>query len=311
MEKKITNNTKNTFRIHNESIGGFALTVNQVGATDNVPITDPGFDPEKITIDAVIYRANGYKLNLLPNQPLYVHALQSAFKKSNFQQVYKAHSGYDALVLLAAGASNKENSVHPYYIDFEGNITVRGDEYIEVNINVNSDSAHSTVSTADSSIIFKTIPAVSNPLGDVYTEIYPIVTTEPNPVFDLGDNVTEIAFINLDKTNHLAASRVVTNVRLDSDRTKLDLSYDELLNMRQQQFELHTSANERDQSFMIVDGVELDNVKVQLKLNLSNVTAGKNFLCVRKYVVTPELAARFSQRNQKHSMQFAKKTFLV
>lgn len=310
-EKVFKNNSRNTFKIFNESVGGFAFTVNQIGQTDNVPITDPGFDPEKITVSAKIYRSNGYELELIPSQTLYVLAMASAIKKASFQTTYKSHSAYDALVLRPAAPSTKENSVHPYYLDFEGNITVRGEEYILVTVDVASDAMHSSVSGSDSQITFRSIPAVSNPLGDTFIQVYSIVTDNPNPIFDLGDNVTEITFINLDKTSHLTTQRVLNSVDIDSDRAKIQLSYDELLNLRQQAYNNHSDANERDQSFVLVDGVELDNCKVQLKLNLSNVVAGKNFLVVRKYVVTPELAAKFTQRNEKHSRKFVKKTFLA
>jgi len=103
----------------------------------------------------------------------------------------------------------------------------------------------------------------------------------------LGDGITDITFINLDKTLLTTAQQVITGCNITGTDYVKNLSYDGLLAERYGEFDGQTEADLRAQSFHLFRGHKhgvINGVSINLTMTGANVNATKCKVVVRQLV---------------------------
>jgi len=247
-------------------------------------------DTTKIRLEVKVMR-KGQKPEFVYNdQVRYINAL-SGFEKPNFE--FLTPGTLD--IQVANGTGVIEKGIIPLICDL-GQVYVlgAGDE-MHVSVNTTGFVTDSTISTSTSILEVYALGPDAYDLDNSHSEIgvYNIQASKTADTVSLGDGVTRILYLNFDKTTILDADAPISTISLDSKQKKImNLTQNGLLAMRMNQFITKAQSDARNQSFMIHDGEALDEVRVDVTLNGSNVTASNNYIVWRKRNHTPTSLAR-------------------
>lgn len=117
-----------------------------------------------------------------------------------------------------------------------------------------------------------------------------------------------VVFLNMDKTTCLETDSILKLVNQTSDKRQGDhLNHTDLVSLRQRQFQNFDDANDRAQSFILVDGEgEHDSLNLHLEYKTANVAQGKNYIvshrvipCIDTQRIGSFLKGRNKSRNKK------------
>lgn len=313
MSKNIFNNSTEKVIIRNASVKSLILNAILTGATNNVAITQPALDLAKVLVK-IIARIGGQTITIYEGLAKPV-VYDSALMQGTFTSVNSNHASFDHLTLLAEGASNKELAVMPSRIDFCNDdevITVKGnDEWIMAEIKVQNGAFDATADQSLSYVDAYFEEGVGYMLTVPIMEVETITTDQSSPEYPLGDNVTNVNFINYDKNGITSAVTPIVDVTVSSDRLNFTKDYNRLLADRLEANMTLAEANDRDQNFTLLKRTgtnpEFDNVTIRMNLTLGNVTASSNFIVTRKYVTTPHIIAKAQERRGRHSRKLKRK----
>ncbi len=287
-----------TFEFSNVSISGISLDSFIQHTTANTAfVAGDGFDYNNIDVNIQLHR-NGRKHEIFHDNVLPA-LLASNFHKSTFQYLYNKSGNPVGTVTLAAASGVDETAIVPAKLDFGGVVNLKGSDKITVEVRVGD----SVLTNADSSTSYITIDYIPGVGLEWETPVIKVVTVDDSQkkqTHSFGMNVTELTFINLDKTSNLVADQVIDNIDLDSDRLSLDLTDKELHAIRDTEFQAKGVGQERCQCFSLLRG-EVDECQIVVDYDTANLNGSKNFWVARSFVHDPIAIKRSEKSYAKHS----------
>lgn len=294
-------NETRALTLRNRNVEGISLKVVgklNVGQTVNVK-----FALQKTILKVTLHR-NGTE-KVLMNDTLLPLVIESAYGIGAF--AYTQGQGVSDYISLDGAAQNPLKLL-PLIIDFGGVINVKADDVLTVELICNAETfQHPTTSNT-----------VNVDLGACYIQVdeiegigleyrTPRIMTkaissgESRVALSLGDNVERISFINiLSSGSYDIAESPLEAMSLQSDKVGFSDNLKEMIAKRTRLFTSPSLAQERNHSFLIHSGTELDGVNIDFTFTPSKVLSGENYVVYRTFDTSISLIQKAQKRASKH-----------
>jgi hypothetical protein len=264
----------------NFDLGGVMFTIKAQHTTVNTTIVAGDFDFSKARVKASLNR-DGQEIVLFTDV-LSVLNFETNFENTAFE--------LPIVQSVAKGASTKEIAVINMSIELHSPINVRGEDKITVEVNFDSGTFGSNIDTANTTTRVQLLDIEGDEIGIPVIESKTITAGQQS--FNIsGDDVNSLTLINTDKTSTLLSDKVVESVVITTKELRNNLTYEQLLGLRQMDFETNTSASARKQSFRVLGKGDHDGCNVEIALNGTNVTSAKNWVITRRTIMNRKSVA--------------------
>jgi hypothetical protein len=224
-------------------------------------------------------------------------------------------NGFDLSYPAAGVFANKQRTV---FLDFGGCVRVQSTDSLIVEVTPHLGCMNpATVNTSLSFLEFYANPAIGYELCIPTTSSQVVQQNTTNQPFSLGNNITKITFVNLDKPTY--ESPVISTVTLSSDKLDRQLTYNKLLSFLAAEpiwdVPKRYGTNPPAQSVFRIpdlfpqtieiyngglDDTDLDSVRLDITFNGSEVAVSKNYVVYRTYMVTAAQLEAAAARMAKH-----------
>lgn len=283
-------------------------------AAVNTRIGISDFDPQQINVKVMLKR-NGRSYVMMQDNLLILGHHNTIIKGG-----YEFMTGLD---LIAPAAAVKHNLMRSVRLNFGGPIRVGASDILLVEFSLaKSGLFTANVNAGNSYLEFDVNSCVGYEVGIFRTISQVVQANTTKESFNLGNNVTDISFLNFNKNGF--ENPVITNLNLSSDKLDLSLNYQQVLARHSMMFAnipnmrygsalpIHpTDATGRvfrgsdylPQSIVIHSGAiesELDEVKLDISFNSADVAASANFLVWNQYETSTEILQEAQARQDKH-----------
>lgn len=189
----------------------------------------------------------------------------------------------------------------PLRFDLGGplNLTDNDEFAVEWNLNPTSFFTATNVTVASCYIQMDECETAEIEWVTPFLDVTVIEGTQQQISYSLGDNVLSVLLVNYDKTanytydaNQVVNMLVLTGQCAGKQYGKNDNFY-EILTKNYSYYPTYQEAGYRYQNWIVYSGGdELDAVKLDLTLNIANVTSSKNFVLVRRFFTDNWLVSR-------------------
>lgn len=270
------------FSLVKEKISGFSFCVTMSSMLVNVQPTSIDCDFTKALFKVILKRDG--KQFVLVQDDLKVLGLESNIYTYARRAFYQDHS--HNLLMITADATTKGQSILVFDVDLKGTLDIKGTDELLVELNLQAGVFSANIDPAQAYVQVKPVKSVGFEKYVPYIRSYSIQANERRRQFDLGNSVISAVLLNYDRG--YSASPVVTSVILSSKQFSDSLSYIDLLNQKYvNRLDVGgavgisvNNEDEYDQSFVLFDNIELDEVNIDISFEATNVAANKNLLVV-------------------------------
>jgi len=276
----------NPIKLQGTSFGRAYLLVQ--GVTTNTTIGSNAFDLQNLRTQIEISQC-GVKDTTSFNA---VGPVARAISELGFEQMaaglnWNISNGSTTL----AGFNTGQYNTSAFYIPLlEGGYILKGDDYINFNIDILPSFMSADVS-AGSSVYLVTEEANGIIQADVNLPVYEPITTDKQSPSYTYDALSEVSFVSF---NNVGAGFDYNSSPLQSVDFRSDYVTENFDIVTLYAKNVATLSNPSNQSFPIfyVEPSALWNCQVGLAINTSNVNIGLQFLYVRKVLTSPNLVSR-------------------
>jgi len=301
MSKTIKGTGNDTVIVKNRIVTGALFAITLEHGTANTAVTNSMFDATKCLLKITLIR-NGQSIQIVSDN-LKILAAESSFFDGGWDVVM----GTDNVELVAPAVGVFARRLLTYQFDLHSPIELEDKDQLKIQLTVNTGAYSAVLSAVNSQIEFSEIQSEGVEYGLPIVESYALNTGDSTHTVEPRDNVKQIVLVNLDKTDNLEASSVVSTKALTTDEIGITRQYLEIVSERTEQFSTMTEANARNQSHCLVKGDDLDKCSVELELVSSNVNAGKNYIVVRRMEVSASSVMRGEATREMKGMKKAQK----
>jgi hypothetical protein len=280
----------------NCSLSGFSMPLSITHASTNTAFASGIWVPNLFTVRATLKRWGKETI-------LFSDNLENVLTTTEiFNPVYEYLKDTSKnITTLAAGVGVYATGIIPLELNFGSVINLMGDDELVVEVTANPGAFSTTLANQNSSFMTldkKDAIGIEYFTPKVRSEVIP--TSAANYGSDLGDNVTRVVLLQLDKTTRLTADQVATSFNFVSDRKN---SIDTVAEVYARNNALYADAADaavRLQTLVLHDGAEVDRCRVDFTFNGANVTASKNFIGSISFETSQMLLARAYGLSDKH-----------
>lgn len=278
--KVVSKNSLKTLVVKDSTVYGFRGSFKMSHDQVNTDISSSDYDLDKIKVHVLLHR-NGSTTTVM-NGSLATLIDWCAFNEDALSHILMGNPN----VLVEKGASVKQIAQIPVNIHFGGVINLSGEDKLEITLKMESGCVGANIDTAE--IQFSEVEGFGVEQVTPTVQIQTISDNSGVWEESLGSNVKDVMFISNTATSPFEKDKVLTNVTLTSNEMKkaLNLDWDLLTSKRYEDLYNSLNINERKQNFLIADSVLMNNVKLALTLEASNVTGSKNYVVYFKGEVT-------------------------
>ncbi len=266
-----------------------------------------------VSLAAVFVRATlsrGAKRHELFSGSLKAFAIESAFNASTLGMALETGDFVD---LTDDSFGSAEMGSLPLQIDLGAVLNLRKSDVLEVEISVEPNFINSIAypdHKLDENQTF--IEVTANEAIGVETHIpfismYALTNSDNRVVKNLGDNVTSVSIINLDRTGYGYNEKIVKNLTLNADKIYINDNFETLVLKQMNAYNNLSVAGKRSQNFNIYEGIELDKVTADLNLHNERIIAGKNFLMFRHFYTDSDILQLAKVTQEIHQIKGAAK----
>lgn len=301
MGYKVDAGSNGVYTFKNKTFKGIHFaTVLEANAV-NVQFVLSDFNAAKIMIN-IILRRNGIVQTLF-NGNMALLIANHFFR--NFEHVHPKNGS--TAIVHAHGAADKQKQLIDFYYGMEDRlnkvINLEGEDEVEVSLQFPQDAqvGANILGSTTSYIDIVEDCDESSEYFTPYMKTYAIKAGETNVQAALGSNILELYFVNLDKDDVLNGSSPLVSVNLSSDKIKTQLTYEELMLMRQTQLGQSQALNlTRRHTYCLYRGFgeEIDDVIVNLSMTPGNVNTGMCYLVYWTYDDDAIAATKATSREQ-------------
>ena len=302
---KLLNNETISDKVSKKSLVGFRFIIRIVHTTLNTAFVTSAslFDFTKLRFGAQTKRGTEVIDNVrsTPIKPILKHLALRDTYYANI--IYNTKNVFDEKVTQTASAYHQLEC--NFEIPFDGGIVLKGTDELEFTATINEGFFKlATMDTAKSYVKIEPIVGVTEEFFPPMIVIHPIKEGAQNPTFDIGDNVTELSFVNMSDADLKDTNRILVNAHIKSDVYNDTRDSHALIAAKNVQQDGHNTFT-RDQSYMLIDAgnADYDRVIVQLDLEESKVTLSDNYLVVFQKGVSATSFNRQVERTERQELE--------
>lgn len=229
-------------------------------------------------------------------------------RESMFHQSYDAVSDISGLLNIGTNGGDTIQAVCGM-IDLGGTINCMNTDVLTFTADTNASWVDATYDASQSNIEFEIRDdiGVEKFIPKILSES--INNGESRFRRSLGDNVTQVSFINTDVSAWipLTTDIAVEHFTLTSDKYNISDDKYQMYARRNSQFESVSSSNSRKKSFAYTPNTEIDNVQIDLQLDPAQITGSANRIVYRTFVADKSTLVRGEHLEQKHEQRDGKK----
>lgn len=280
----------------------FACRIAKTASAQN--LSPLWFNLKEVQARITLYRAG--KSYEIASGNLKALAMESMFDKATFDFAKESGDWVD-MTEVADGVNAPEYGIIPLKVDFETHLNLRKDDRLEVALQIGSgilvdsskpvdvNGCHIDVSVSESVGIETHIPKI---------KVQALTSNDNEIDKGLGDNVTSITFLNMDKAGYKETNSIIKNVVVKGDKgVHLSDNYAQLVAKQILGFETLSDARKRGQSFRFYKGVELDECKLIVQTNNERITAGNNAIVYRTFHTDRKMVEIANLTQEKHNAE--------
>lgn len=306
MSKVIKSGEIQSIQVGGKTVRGFSVGMYLRASAVNTALSTTDYNWRNVTVKSTLKRGN--KEYVLVSTTLDV--LQQVVCYNDSEYFISSYSNqtkpaYSTLFTQVGVLTYPDVAVKGLYyipVDFKfpSVINLTAGDVLNIEVNCNDGTFQGNADTALSYLLLSEIEAVGVEFGIPMLKTLSIQPNQENLTLDLGSNVDELYFINLDKTNPLTANQVIQSVTLASDKLKYTKQYIELLGMRSNS----TNRNDPDrlgQTFRLSNEIDLDGANVTIQFNTANVNTGMNYIALLTSEYHPESLALSDAKSRLNS----------
>lgn len=301
---------------------GIFLNMYMVASALNNALAVADFDSSLVSIKVLLKSKDGVETIMQDNLKLL-----AAFNTLS-KGAWEFQNGLDIIYPSSSAYNNKLRTV---FLDFGGHIRLDNSELLIEVIMPSIGVFTSNVNVPSSYLEFYANPSVgySAYIPFTQTEVVQAATTQQS--FNIGDNITKLAFLNFDK-NDLSA-QVISSLNIQSDRLDVGYTFNQLLANNALQYSdipdlrmgsvlpislssttgrVYRGLPPNPQSMIIWNGErmenELDQCRINCTFNGANVASSNNYFAWRSYKTTQKQINEALNREAKHMKEKIQKT---
>jgi hypothetical protein len=294
-------NETRPLELRNKNVIGLSLkAVSKLvsGQTESVK-----FNLSKTIIKIILFREG--RERVLMNDTLLPLVIESAYRNGTF--AFTQGQGVSDYINLDGAAQNPYKML-PLLIDFGSVINIKGDDQLICELIVNAETfIHPTsqntvnVDLGASYIQMDEIEGIGLEYRTPRIITKAISSGESRVTLSLGDNIERLSFINtLTSGTYAIQDSPLNAVSLSSDKLQYSDNLVEMIAKRAQRFQSPALSAERNHSFILHEGTELDSVNLDLTFTPAKVLAGENYIVYRAFDTSVALISRAQSRAEKH-----------
>jgi len=302
MSKSAKVNDTKILTIANQSVDAVIGHVKVVHSAVNTAITRANIDLSAVQIKAVITR-NGRKI-ILFQESLDVLAKESSLMNKNFD--FHKPITPNMVEYVKQTASENHVVLVPFLIDLGGVVNIKRGDRLEITCVVRAALLASTYSSSLSYVKYDVRQAVGKEEETPIIKVISIPADENNIKEDLGNDVTSVVFLNMDSIVIADSGRIIENIDLSSDKLNEQMTYEDLLVSRYEDFESGQNVDEQAQTFLLAAG-DLNKVQIRGTLVGANVNSGQNYLVVRSTQSSPAQRKLAKLQTVRHNIMNARR----
>lgn len=275
------------------------LAFNFTLIADAVNTLPSGVDMTKVRAKAIL-RQNGietviFDTNLQPLQAFGLSRLTDGNPTNYLADGYSNGVTTTPQSVSVAGVRHM-----PCVVDLVG-LVLKGSDTLTIEVSMNSDCFHTDCDASSYMTVYPIEAEVKQYTVPKY-DIHHVQNTSPSLDFSGLDNVNAMIYYSADNVIQVNTFPV-TNIKFSCNKKAYDITRGQLVG--HYDFENYDAVNLP--IWKIVDGFDYDDVNVNISLDTSNVTNGKNFVIIQRFYVDGELAERQEIRNKKHNKMLVSK----
>ena len=289
-----------TIQINKGSVCGTYITFYIQHNSTNTAFAADFIDPLLIQLKLTLNRDN--KDVVLYNGSLRDWFAYSVYNTYKWAQILTNGQVTTSRVFLAPAVGVKEIRTIGFETALPGPVTMFGGDSLTFQVNLPTSAAASTVDTSISYGYIDFLECVGVEEGIPIVNVMTMQGAVASQTVPCGDFVKRIMFLNYNKQSYLSADRVLTDMSLSSDKFSKSNEITQLIDSSLMiQYPEPASTFEPYQSYLIYNGnMWLNNSKVDLTFNSTNVTASQNVLIWGQIILSKDTVERAEQRRKRH-----------
>jgi len=300
--------------ISKRTIDGFLVCVNLLAAAANTVLaatlygTGTGFDASQVNFK-VILRRSGKEYVIMHDNLGILGAFNSILNG--------AKNWFLGTDIIRPASGVKHNSIRTLFISLGGHLNLSVGDEIYYEVNVGRNAFGSAIDTTASYIQINPHYSIGKEVGIFLTKSNVIQASATRESVNLGNNVTRIAFLNMEDTG--VSNQIIQNLNFSSDRIDGSYNFGELIALNDlwfrnsqwlKYFDYSSGGSDVDsyqpaypQSFVFHNEEAVDNAAVDITFDPTKVSAQKNYLVYQSFLSSKEIIAKAAAMSEKHAVE--------
>lgn len=196
--------------------------------------------------------------------------------------------------------------LHAVYIPFSGNvnwqshINVKNGDVLQTYVNVVKGAYGASLDANACICEVRTSPSIGIEKFIPYIKTYSIRGSQANDLIQMGNNVTRVALLAMsnDVSN---LPKAFTDVSLTSDRLDKSFNANQLILEHSKSIEAPENSNaETIDTYLIHEDIELDQAKLNLKMNPQFIKENTNYVVYSTFDTSIEILQKAREMQEKH-----------
>lgn len=290
-----------TEKIQNQTVSGIDICATLVAKAGEVltggspneylnPLSQY-FDPSNVHIKVVLKRDRQEHILISDNLAVLGHFATITQGRDQWTEGVQLSTTESAHLLYLPFSGNTNNQAHVY---------VSGEDTLEVYINIVKGAYGSKLDANACVFEARACPSIGIETYIPFISVHSVRGNQSSELVQCGNNVTRIALISMSDGSETAPN-AFTDVTINSDRLDKSFNANQLILEHSKSIEdsVRTHADAID-TYLIHEDIEIDNCKVNLKMNPSKIRDNTNYLVYSRFVTSTDIVRKAQNMMLKH-----------
>lgn len=294
------------------TLNGFLINVNLEASQNNTLLlptqygTSLSFDASQVNVKAVLKR-NG-KDHVLFHDNLGILGQYNSI-------LCGSKNWFLGTDIQRPDLNSKHKSIRTLFVYLGGHLNVGGNDEVCYEVTVGRNSFNLGVDPNACYVQVTPHYSIGKESGVFMTKSHVIQANATRESFNLGDNVSRIAFLNFEDTG--VTNQLIQNVQISTDRVDWSFNFADILNIHQMKYgysqwlKMYDYSNINNlvdsyqqafpQSFILHDKDEFDSCALDIAFNGNLINASKNYIVYSKFITSMDILRKSARMVEKHT----------
>lgn len=286
-------NEKNSFDIKARKIRGINITAFMVANAVATPLQNQDFVPQNITLKLQLQRKkrNGQlSKTIIFSDNLKVLGMETAIGTGLMQFISPANGTGTPLILVPNGVAVIEEAIIPVKIDLGSVIDLRNDDTLSLTISSNGQEWGGNADASASFLEVNWFEGSGQEFATPIIQTDSVSSGESNNVYNVGDCVRRVVFINIRETDTQTANQIIDTVNVTTASFQTSDTWNELQSYNASQINGFDYLFNAQSAILMNTQQKLQNqVAVDIQFIATNISGGQNYIVSRKYISDKDL----------------------